>query len=462
MATQLSRAFSLRFPGRARADDASARFLSPATLALIALYLLFTITYASYSVNNDGQVYLDFMRRLTGEHVTSPSTHQFGSAVFALPFFLVARVLGLAGVHTMGGAPLEQVSMVVATTAAMLLIAYLGWRLLREFQLPASPLVLAVAVVGTPLFYYAVFQPTYKHVIDTLYIVAATLTLVHAIRRPTRWSLILLGALLAVSITTRTANAALLPGMLLPFALKRRWRTGGAVIATTVVVLGVLLVIGSVAAHHSVGAALPHVTVVRSSSVAASDLIVGNFFLCHSYTWHLTFRQCLHDRFGIWPDPVAPFKMLFSLHRGLFLWTPLTLLATVGFALFVRRLREERDVLVGIAVAAIGLWYVHALWGDFWDGGFAFSQRFLTGLFPIFLLGTAELVRRRRVVALSALSLCAAFSLVLALTFESGYRGISRSNGVNTLVHLYTSGDRTPQQLVRKLGVQARARWTGG
>lgn len=430
-------------------------------MSLIVLYLVFTATFASYSVNNDGQVYLDFMRRLTGEHVTSPSTHQFGSAVFALPFFLVARVLGIVGVHSIGGAPLEQVSMVVASTVALLVVAYLGWLLLRDLDLPARPGLLALVVVGTPLFYYAVFQPTYKHVIDTLYVMVMVTLLLRALRRPSAWLLVGLGACLAVSIVTRTANAALVPGMILPFLLRRQFGAAVRVIAAAAVVVVALFAISSIVAHNSVGAAFPRITVVHSSTVAASGLIVANFYICRNYTYHLTFRQCLHDRFGILPDLSAPFKMLFSLHRGLFLWTPLTALAVVGFVLLVRRRRDERDFLLGLGVAALGLWFVHFLWGDFWDGGFSFSERFLTALFPVFLLGAAELVRRRRRLALVSLSLCAVFSLVLALTFETGYKGINRHQGVNRIVRLYTSGERTPQQLVRKLGVQARERWLG-
>jgi hypothetical protein len=440
------------------------RFLTKPTVALIALYLVFTATFASYSVNNDGQVYLDFMRRLTGEHVTSPSTHQFGSAVFALPFFLVARVLGVFGVHSLGGAPLEQVSMVVASTVALLVIAYLGWRLLRDLDLPGGPGLLALVVVGTPLFYYAVFQPTYKHVIDTLYVMVMVTLVLRALRRPNAWLYVALGACLAVSIITRTANAALVPGMILPFLLRRQFGNAARAIAATAVVTVALLAVGSLAAHNSVGAAFPHITVVHSSTVAASDLIVANsknFFICHNHSANLTFKQCIHDVFGIWPSPSAPFKMLFTLHRGLFLWTPLTALAVFGFVLLIRRRRDERDFLLGLAVAALGLWFVHFLWGDFWDGGFSFSERFLTALFPVFLLGAAELIRRRRNLALAGLSLCAAFSLVLALTFETGYKGISSHDGVNRIVRLYTSGERTPQQLVRKLGVQARERWLG-
>lgn len=432
-----------------------------AWVALGAVYLLFTVTFASYSVNNDGTVYLDFMRRLTGEPGPSAPTHQFGSAVFALPFFLVARLLGALGLHDIGGAPLEQVSMVVATTVALTLVVYLGWWLLRRLGLPATPAVLALTVIGTPLFYYAVFAPTYKHVIDTLYIMGAVVLLLRALDSPALLAYAGLGACLGLSVATRTANAALVPGLLLPLLLRRTWR--GAVLALGTAAAVVVVLFGVAKAEPNPSALrLPQLSVVHSGNVAAADLVVArNFYLCRDRSAHLTFRQCMHDVFGIWPDLGAPAKMLFSLHRGLFLWTPLTAFAVVGFALLFARLREQRAFLIGLSVAALCLWLVHFLWGDFWDGGFAFSQRFLSGLFPVFLLGAAELVRRWRVAALTALSVCAAFSLVLAFTFETGFKGISRQTGVDTMVRLYTSGERTPQQLVRKLGVQARGRWLG-
>jgi hypothetical protein len=437
------------------------RRVSPAWATLTAVYLAFTATFASYSVNNDGQVYLDFMRRLTGEPGPSPPTHQFGSAVFALPFFLVARLLSALGLHDLGGAGLEQVSMVVATTVALLLIVYLGSLLLERLGLPATPGVLALTVIGTPLFYYAVFAPTYKHVIDTLYIMGAVLLLLRALDRPSVLAYAGLGACIGLSIVTRTANVALVPGLFLPLALRRNAHSIVVALGAAVAVVVLLFAVGKVEPNPA-ALPLPQLTIARSSNVAAAGLVVGhNFYLCRNRSANLTFKQCMHDVFGVWPDLSAPFKMLFSLHRGLFLWTPLTAFGVVGFALLLARLREQRAFLLGLSVAALCLWFVHFLWGDFWDGGFAFSQRFLSGLFPIFLLGAAELVRRRRAAALAALSLCAAFSLVLAFTFETGFKGISRKTGVDRMVRLYISGERTPQQLVRKVGVQARGRWLG-
>jgi hypothetical protein len=201
--------------------------------------------------------------------------------------------------------------------------------------------------------------------------------------------------------------------------------------------------------------------VSREAAAAGPIAASSNFFWCKSTSYHVSFRQCIHNKIGVNPDAAAPAKMLFSLHRGLFLWTPLTALATVGFVLLLRRRRDERHYLAGLGVAALGLLLVHMLWGDFWDNGFSFSQRFLAALFPLFLLGTAELVRRWRGLAVAALSLCALFSLGLAFTFFFGYKGISQHDGVDRMVKLYTSGERTPQQLVRKAAVEARGRWLG-
>ena len=69
----------------------------------------------------------------------------------------------------------------------------------------------------------------------------------------------------------------------------------------------------------------------------------------------LNLAQCLRNRFDAQFDLRVPAKMLFSLQRGLFLWTPLTLLASIGFALLLRSRRDRRPYLWGLAVSALCL-----------------------------------------------------------------------------------------------------------
>ena len=133
-------------------------------------------------------------------------------------------------------------------------------------------------------------------------------------------------------------------------------------------------------------------------------------------------------------DPTIPARMLVSDHRGLFLWTPLTAAAALGFALaFVRARRtgEHARFLNALLAASLALLCIHVFWPR-WDGGFTFSQRFLTGLFPLYLIGIAELVRRARWWVYPALVLAASFAVWVALVRDVGYDAISERDDLST------------------------------
>jgi hypothetical protein len=132
-----------------------------------------------------------------------------------------------------------------------------------------------------------------------------------------------------------------------------------------------------------------------------------------------------------------------------------------GLCLLIHRRGDRRAFLVAVAALGVALVLIHGVWGDFWTNGFSFSQRFLSALFPLFLLGTAELVRRFGRAGYAALTLCAAFSLFVGLNLYVGYKGQSERDGLDRILRLSTSGERDPLDLARALGVRARDRWTG-
>jgi hypothetical protein len=157
-------------------------------------------------------------------------------------------------------------------------------------------------------------------------------------------------------------------------------------------------------------------------------------------------------------DATIPLRMLFSEHRGLFLWTPLCAIAVLGFLLAVVRAPKgspSRRALVTLLGAAVALLCTHVIWRQ-WDGGFAFSQRFLTGLFPVYLIGVAELVRRARLIVYPVLGLCVLFSVAIAFVHDIGYDGISERDGIARHVEAGWEGRRA-----LRLDVQddAKARW---
>jgi hypothetical protein len=443
----------------------SQRFLALPMLVAIGVYLILFVTFASFSVANDGTLYYDFLRRFLGEDVAARA-YQFGSAYFDLPFYAVARAAdAVSGPHTVFGAPLREASIAVASTAALLLTFYLGWKILVELELPAGPGVLLLTLFGTPLFYYTLFQPAYKHAVDALAMtLLAYLMLLVSIRATTR-HVLGLGACLAYLLTVRYANFAILPGALLPLVLARDFRRLRLAVAAMAVVGGILFALP--AARHipyrepgSSFIASPLVQPAPAHRMVEAGLVADFTGLCPDERYyHINFWQCLHNRFGLNFRPAAPVQMLFTLRRGLFLWTPLTAFATLGVILLFRARPERRRFLIGLCTAALCLLLIHIAWGEFWTNGFSFSQRFLSSLFPFFLIGTAQIVRRFRGAAVAVLSLCALFAVFIGFYQQVGYRGISDRDGVDTILALYTNGQRTPQGLVRTIAVHAADRW---
>ena len=65
----------------------------------------------------------------------------------------------------------------IASTAAVVAIFYVSWRLIRGLGLPGGPGAILLTVFGSPLFYYAIFQPGLKHAFDALLVSVLALLL---------------------------------------------------------------------------------------------------------------------------------------------------------------------------------------------------------------------------------------------------------------------------------------------
>src|SRR5205823_5787268 len=237
------------------------------------------------------------------------------------------------------------------------------------------------------------------------------------------------GAMLALLISTRWANVAFCLVVLGAFvALRRRRETiwvVSALIACSALLFGLPIArhipyTSPSAPTYGLGKPsvdLPLAVVPQSQRLAAGSANIVDPVL-HQTQFSAT----------------APLKMLFTLHRGLFVFTPLTLFATIGFVLLLRRDRRNRAFLLTLGGSALALLLIHSFWGTLWDGGGSFSQRFLTALFPFFLVGAAEFVRRWRRFAIGLLSLCAAWSLWVGLVQFNGYFGGNAQDGIVQIV----------------------------
>jgi hypothetical protein len=114
-----------------------------------------------------------------------------------------------------------------------------------------------------------------------------------------------------------------------------------------------------------------------------------------------------------WRSPYF-LSVLFSSEHGLFSWTPLLLLATVGLVLF--RWREPR-VGSPLLAAALAFYVFIACYPD-WAGISSFGNRFFVSLTPLFILGlgvflerVSTLFRSQRAAVATASAVFAAFML---------------------------------------------------
>ena len=136
--------------------------------ASVVAYLLIAASYLQARLTDDGPIYYDFMRRLVGEDPEAYA-YQFGVVFWNLPFYALSRLVRIGNDddwvdHVLIGA----VGVAVASTAAVLVLFYVSWRLIRNLGLPGGPGAILLTVLGSPLFYYAIFQSGLKHAFDAL------------------------------------------------------------------------------------------------------------------------------------------------------------------------------------------------------------------------------------------------------------------------------------------------------
>jgi hypothetical protein len=407
------------------------RFLTPWMWLALGGLALFALTFDRPRIHDDGTLYFNFVRRLFGTDVVAQA-YQFGSAFWTAPFYLVSQLVASRGELDRYHA--AEIGTTVAANAAGLLTLYLGWRILQRLDLPRGPGLLLLVLFGTPLWFYVFLEPGYKHAADALYLTAAVWFLLLALEEPRRRWLVAAGVCLGLLLATRYANVALLAGLPVMFGVRRGWRPLWWVVTPAVVTAAVLYAIPVVRG-------IPFEAPPGGFPVAAS-VADEPAFLRTEPPVRLAARGPI--ALGV-PgssaaqfDPLVPFKMLFTLKRGLFLWTPLTAFAVVGFVLLARRDLRHRRYLLGLGVSAAALLCIHAIWGNFWWGGSSFSSRFLASLFPLYLIGAAELVRRRRWLFIALYGACVVWSVWIGLVLMNGYRAQNEHDSLVTIVRNYS------------------------
>jgi hypothetical protein len=361
-----------------------------AVLVLVALWL-FPSVYAR--LGGDGYEYyvllrspivdgdLDFANDFQGlgsRGVTTASGSltsrvPAGVAIFWAPLFLathavlsVAAALGLS-VHADGFSGAYQSSATTSSFLCGVLALVLIERELRRHFLPSISMLAVLGIwLGTPLYFYTVANPFMSHAVATLATTLFLLAWLRARHGEDRGAWLLVGAAGGLMFLVRAPSAVLLVLPLASILAKRGHR------------MRLALAFG-----------LPAL-VVALFQLCVWRAVHGADFVGHVSTMNLIGQSMPHV-----------LEMLLSPRKGLFVWTPLYLIAVGGWAGWVRRDAGLAAFLIaGFAVATV----VNSCFDDWW-GSDSFGQRRLLDLTPFYALGLAaalDTFRRRPLVPMTA------------------------------------------------------------
>jgi len=317
--------------------------------------------------------------------------HPIGVAIQMAPAFAVAHLLTRwSNLPASGFSLYYQIAAGLSGLAAVLIgLALLRRQLSREFTPGVVLAALVTLTFGTNLFHYGVFDAPYSHAFSFL-LIAALVTLTDRWWRDPSWVVSFgLASVAGLIVLTRHTNGLYL--LVVPLygisalggvrpAAAACWRRREMVLAML-----------------AVGAAwlAPQAFIYKASTgqwvVSAYDQ-VGGFTFASPHLW----------------------GVLFSTQKGLFLWSPVLLLAVAGVFVATGPARHARSAAVLVFVLTT---YLIASWFD-WQFGGSFGHRGYTdglALAALFLASAfAWIARRPRLVPVAAVVVAALVALSVA------------------------------------------------
>jgi hypothetical protein len=334
-----------------------------------------------------------------------------GPALIWLPFLAVTHAMVLGADHLGARIPADGFSWPYIDTIAFItalagfLGLFLSFRLARKYFSERWAFLATLGIwFASSLLVYMYFNPSWSHA-HSAFIVALFLWYwdrTRATRTLLQW--LLLGLIAGLMLDVYYPNAIFLIVVLVELAVASR-RILRSELPTKTREFRTLVLGSSVFSAALILAFLP--TLVSCWVIYGSPFATG---YREGTLWHFA-----HPLWG---------QVLFSSDHGLFSWTPILLLASIGLFFVVRR-----DRVLGWAVvfSALAFYFLIAAYAN-WDGISSYGNRFFVSLTPIFVLGltallaaSGKLVRNTRVAwrgAIAGIALLVLWNL--GLVFQWG------------------------------------------
>ena len=334
-----------------------------------------------------------FFRTSTG-HLDNHFT--VGPAILWAPFLLtahagvwLARAMG-SQVPADGFSAPYRIAMAFGTALYGFLGVLLAVRIARQYVDERWAFLAAISVWwASSLPVYMYFNPSWSHA-HSAFAVALFLWYWHETREHrTTWQWCVLATIAGLMLNVYYANAM----MLVVLAVEATWQYLAAFrdpergSQTAAQLFGRHILFASI------------VAVCLLPTLVTRYIIYGNPFE----------SGYISIRYWAWGSPYF-LSVLLSANHGLFVWTPVTLLAVAGLLIF--RWREPR-VGAAFLAAALAFYVFIACYPD-WAGISSYGNRFFVSLSPLFIVGLSVLLQRAAGLFRSSRGALALSSAVLA------------------------------------------------
>ncbi len=274
----------------------------------------------------------------------------YGVAFLYSPFYLLGQKIAINQNDARDGFS-EPFS--TAIHWGTMLYALLGLLLLRNYLIKyfsekITTITLAILYLGTSLFYYGVAMPEMPHAMLFFLFSAFLLVNYHWHIKQTFGLSVLLGLIIGLVALIRPTDVMIVFLLLFwPIAGKFQWK-------------------------EKLFFFIRNYKYVLTMLIAAFLVWLPQMLFWYSRTGHYLYFSYGDERF-FWTDPQI-INVLFSYRKGLFVYTPLILLAFVGFYFMKDKLRELRIVLIFITILNI---YIISCWWDWFFGGCFAARSFV-------------------------------------------------------------------------------------
>lgn len=268
-----------------------------------------------------------------------------GTAIFQMPFFLIAHFLAQSfDLVSDGYSPIYQCAIVLSAYLFAIIGFYFVLKVLSHFQINGfSKLLTVIALAyGTNLSYYVVYYSSYSHVYSFAAIAYFVYLLFEWRKSHFKDSFLTkIAVVLGLIFIIRPTNACVM--ILLPFMMDS-FREFTKYLKDLMI---------------------QRFSVFLKALLLFAGIVSLQFFASYYQLGKWTFNNYSGEHFDFLFSPKF-YKVLFSYDKGLLVFAPVLLLSFIGFIVFFK---QDRKRALGFLVVLFVFTYLTASWWCWWYGG---------------------------------------------------------------------------------------------